>query len=41
MITKQQSSMRDRGGVETFVKLAKLCDALECHPSDLFGTEEI
>jgi putative transcriptional regulator len=27
---------RDRGGVETFVKLAKLCQVLECSPSDLF-----
>ncbi|NER82776.1 MAG: helix-turn-helix transcriptional regulator [Leptolyngbya sp. SIO1D8] len=31
---------RDRGGVETFVKLAKLCKALECDISELFGIED-
>lgn len=32
---------RDRGGIETFVKLAKLCKVLECNPSDLFEVQEI
>ena len=32
---------RDRGGVQTFVKLAKLCEALECLPSDLFAAVEV
>lgn len=32
---------RDRGGVDTFVKLARLCDALDCHPADLFETQEV
>ena len=31
---------RDRGGVETFVKLARLCKALECDVSELFGVED-
>lgn len=32
---------RDRGGVESFVKFAKLCHVLECQPSDLFEAEEV
>lgn len=32
---------RDRGGIETFVKLAKLCKVLECNPSDLFEVQDI
>jgi transcriptional regulator with XRE-family HTH domain len=27
---------RNRGGVETFMRLAKLCEALNCQPRDLF-----
>lgn len=27
---------RNRGGVETFMRLAKLCEALDCQPRDLF-----
>jgi transcriptional regulator with XRE-family HTH domain len=27
---------RDRGGVESFVKFARLCQVLECQPSELF-----
>ena len=27
---------RDRGGIQTFVKLARLCQALDCNPEDLF-----
>jgi transcriptional regulator with XRE-family HTH domain len=32
---------RDRGGVESFVKFAKLCKVLDCQPADLFEAEEI
>lgn len=32
---------RDRGGIETFVKLAKLCQILQCSPSDLFEAQEV
>jgi transcriptional regulator with XRE-family HTH domain len=32
---------RDRGGIEAFVKLARLCETLECNPSQLFAAEEI
>lgn len=32
---------RDRGGVETFAKIAKLCEVLECVPTDLFAAEEV
>ncbi|MEA5471681.1 helix-turn-helix transcriptional regulator [Spirulina sp. 06S082] len=32
---------RDRGGVDTFVKVAKLCEALECNPFDLYDAQEI
>lgn len=32
---------RDRGGVETFAKIAKLCEILECSPNDLFEVQEI
>lgn len=32
---------RDRGGVDTFAKIAKLCEVLECQPSELFEVEEI
>lgn len=32
---------RDRGGTETFVKLAKLCQILECNPSDLFEVQKV
>ncbi len=32
---------RDRGGVETFVKLAKLCKALDCTVDDLFEAKTI
>lgn len=32
---------RDRGGVESFVKFAKLCQVLECTPSDLFEAQEV
>ncbi|WP_236096236.1 helix-turn-helix transcriptional regulator [Lyngbya confervoides] len=31
---------RDRGGIETFVRVAKLCEVLECSPSDLFRVED-
>jgi len=32
---------RDRGGIETFVKIAKLCKALDCSIEDLFVEEKI
>ncbi|WP_017324823.1 helix-turn-helix domain-containing protein [Synechococcus sp. PCC 7336] len=32
---------RDRGGVQSFVKLAKLCEALDCVPPDLFEEVEV
>ncbi len=32
---------RDRGETETFVKLAKLCQVLECNPSDLFKVQKV
>lgn len=32
---------RDRGGVDMFVKLAKLCKALDCNIDDLFETVDI
>lgn len=31
---------RDRGGIETWVKIARLCKALECDISELFGIED-
>jgi putative transcriptional regulator len=32
---------RDRGGVETFVRLAKLCQVLQCDPIDLFEAQKM
>ncbi|GJD22875.1 hypothetical protein RIVM261_078310 [Rivularia sp. IAM M-261] len=32
---------RDRDGTKTFVKIAKLCEVLNCLPSDLFGVEDV
>ncbi|WP_231510425.1 helix-turn-helix domain-containing protein [Fischerella sp. PCC 9605] len=32
---------RDRGGVDTFVKIAKLCEILDCNPSDLFEVQKL
>lgn len=32
---------RERGGLESFVKFAKLCSALECGPEDLFEVQEL
>ena len=32
---------RDRGGIEAFVRFARLCQVLECNPSELFEAEEI
>lgn len=32
---------RDRGGVDTFAKVAKLCETLECAPSDLYEPWEV
>ncbi|NEP60845.1 MAG: XRE family transcriptional regulator, partial [Symploca sp. SIO2G7] len=32
---------RDRGGVDTFAKVAKLCLALECQVTDLFEVQLI
>jgi transcriptional regulator with XRE-family HTH domain len=32
---------RDRGGVETFVKLAKLCKTLDCTIDDLFEAQKV
>ncbi len=32
---------RNRGGVETFIRLAKLCETLDCQPRDLFRAERV
>lgn len=32
---------RDRGGIETFAKLARLCKTLDCTLEDLFEEERI
>lgn len=32
---------RDRGGIETFVKLAKLCKTLDCTIEDLFEAQKV
>ncbi|MBP0016245.1 MAG: helix-turn-helix transcriptional regulator [Cyanobacteria bacterium SBLK] len=32
---------RDRGGIENFVKVAKLCQVLECNPSELYEAEKV
>lgn len=32
---------RNRNSTDTFVKLARLCEVLECTPADLFGKEEV
>ena len=32
---------RNRGGVETFMRLAKLCEALDCQPQDLFKSDNL
>ncbi len=32
---------RDRGGIETFVRLAKLCQVLQCNPTDLFEARKV
>jgi putative transcriptional regulator len=32
---------RNRGGVETFMRLAKLCEALNCQPQDLFKSDNL
>ncbi|MBO1055840.1 MAG: helix-turn-helix transcriptional regulator [Dolichospermum sp. JUN01] len=32
---------RDRGGIETFVKLAKLCKTLDCTIEDLFEAQRV
>ena len=32
---------RDRGGVDAFVKVAKICSALECSPDDLYESEDL
>ncbi|MBD6620940.1 helix-turn-helix transcriptional regulator [Komarekiella sp. 'clone 1'] len=32
---------RDRGGTETFVKLARLCEVLGCQPTELFEIQKI
>ncbi|AFZ38303.1 helix-turn-helix domain protein (plasmid) [Stanieria cyanosphaera PCC 7437] len=30
---------RNRGGIETFMRLTKLCEALDCQPQDLFKSD--
>ncbi len=40
-ITTIRNWERGRGGIETFVRIAKLCKALECEPQDLFRIERI
>lgn len=32
---------RDRGGLESFVSLAKLCKTLDCSPSDLYKEQDL
>ncbi len=32
---------RDRGGIETFVKLAQLCKTLDCTIEDLFEAQRV
>lgn len=32
---------QQRGGVETFVRVASVCRVLECQPDDLFEIQEI
>ena len=32
---------QQRGGVETFVRVANVCRVLECQPDDLFEIQEI
>jgi transcriptional regulator with XRE-family HTH domain len=32
---------RDRGGIETFVKIAKLCKVLECNIDELFEAKDL
>ena len=32
---------RDRGGIETFVKLGKLCKTLDCTIEDLFEAQRV
>jgi putative transcriptional regulator len=32
---------RERGGIETFVKLAKLCKTLDCTIEDLFEAQRV
>lgn len=32
---------KSRDGVKMFVRIARLCQLLECKPEDLFGEEEI
>lgn len=32
---------RDRDGTKTFAKIAKLCEVLNCSPSDLFAVEDV
>ncbi|WP_263970350.1 helix-turn-helix transcriptional regulator [Pseudanabaena sp. PCC 6802] len=31
----------NRNGVDWFVRIAKLCEALECQPEELFDYEEV
>lgn len=32
---------QQRGGIETFVRLANVCNVLECQPDDLFEVQDI
>ena len=32
---------QQRGGIETFVRVASVCNVLECQPDDLFEIQEI
>jgi transcriptional regulator with XRE-family HTH domain len=30
---------RNRGGIEVFVRIAKLCEVLDCNPHDLYSED--
>jgi transcriptional regulator with XRE-family HTH domain len=32
---------RDRDGTKTFAKIAKLCEVLNCRPTDLFDVQDL
>jgi len=40
-ITTIRNWEKGRGGIDTFIRIARLCQALDCAPEELYRVEEI